>query len=332
MKRLAKPVVVLACLGLLACEDVRFTENPVHVDTFQQAPNPTVDILWVVDNSGTMREERQELGAKFDQFMSRLEESGADYHIGVVSTDADDPAHSGRLQGNPLYISNSTPNAKDAFIQNVDLAETENRIEKGLDAMRLALSDELMAGHNSGFLRQDAAFFVIVISDEDDGSIGSTRYYARWLDHLKAKGNENLVSLSAIVGTEGCDNVTSFGDRYIEVQELTAGLFYSICTPDYGPMVEDLGIKAAGLRRKFYLSQFPREDTIRVLAYSENDPACERMDDCTDPLLCASGHRCATELMDEWVWEQDGNAIFFPGSYLPPPGYIIEVAFIRGVE
>jgi hypothetical protein len=211
MKSLAKPVIALVCLGLLACEDVRFIENPVHVDTFQQAPNPTVDILWVVDNSGTMREERQELGAKFDQFMSRLEESGASYHIGVVSTDADDPTHSGRLQGSPLYISNTTPNAKDAFIQNVDLAETANRVEKGLDGMRLALSDELLAGHNTGFLRQNAALFVIVISDEDDGSIGTTRYYARWLDHLKAKGNENLVSLSAIVGTEGCDNVTSFG-------------------------------------------------------------------------------------------------------------------------
>jgi hypothetical protein len=36
--------------------------------------------------------------------------------------------------------------------------------------------------------------------------------------------------------------------------------------------------------------------------------------------------------MDEWIWEQNDNAIFFPGSYLPPPGYIIEVAFIRGTE
>jgi hypothetical protein len=269
------------------------------------------------------------LGAKFDQFMSRLEESGASYQIGVVSTDADDPTHSGRLQGNPLYISNSTPNAKDAFIQNVDLAETENRVEKGLDAMRLALSADLLAGHNSGFLRENAALFVIVVSDEDDGSIGDTRYYARWLDHLKAKGNENLVSFSAIVGAEGCENVTSFGDRYIEVQEITNGLFYRICTPDYGPMVEDLGIKAAGLRRKFYLSQNPREDTIRVLAYSEQDQACQRMDECAEPLLCASGHHCAVELMDEWVWEREDNAIFFPGSYLPPPGHIIEVAFIR---
>ena len=319
MKRTILLICTLAFLGLLACEEVHFTENPVQVDTFQQAPNPTVDILWVVDNSGTMRDERQELGAKFDQFMSRLEESGANYHIGVVSTDADDPTHSGRLQGDPKFISNSTPNAKDAFIQNVDLPETENRREKGLDAMRLALSDDLLAGYNSGFLRQEAALFVIVISDEDDGSIGSTRYYGRWLDHLKDKGNENLVSLSAIVGTEGCDDVTSFGDRYIEVQEMTSGLFYSICTPDYGPMVEALGIKAAGLRRKFYLSQFPREDTIRVLVYSEDDQACSRMDDCADPLLCASGHYCATELIDEWVWEQEDNAIFFPGGYLPPP-------------
>jgi hypothetical protein len=337
MRILGSLFFAVACQGLCACEDVRFTENPLQVDTFQQTPNPTVDILWVVDNSGTMREERQELGAKFDQFMSKMEESGADYHIGVVSTDADDPAHSGNLQGDPKYISNATSNAKDAFIHNVDLAETENRREKGLDAMRLAFSADLLAGRNSGFLREEAALFVIVISDEDDSSIGATRYYARWLDHLKEKGNENLVSLSAIVGTEGCENVTSFGDRYIEVQEMTNGLFYSICTPDYGPMVEALGIKAAGLRRKFYLSQYPREDTLRVLAYSDGDPACQRMDECSGETICAAGHRCAVELQNAddggvWVWEPEDNAIFFPGDYLPPAGFVIEVAFIRGVK
>ena len=112
MKYLAKIICALVCLGLPACEDVRFTENPVQVDTFQQTPNPTVDILWVVDNSGSMGVWRQKLGAKFDQFMSKLEESEANYHIGVVSTDADDPAHSGNLQGDPKYISNATSNAR----------------------------------------------------------------------------------------------------------------------------------------------------------------------------------------------------------------------------
>ncbi len=337
MRRTAVLVSAIACLALWACEDVHFTESKTQVDTFQQTPNPTVDILWVVDNSGSMVDERAKLGEKFDQFMSALLESEADYHIGVVSTDADDPAHSGNLQGDPKYISNGTSNAKEAFIQNVDLPETDNRWEKGLDAMRLAFSADLLSGRNSGFLREEAALFVIVVSDEDDSSIGTTRYYARWLDHLKGKGDENLVSLSAIVGTEGCEDVTSFGDRYIEVQELTNGLFYSICTEDYGPIVQALGIEAAGLRRKFYLSQEPDEPTLRILAYSDDDPACERMDDCSGDALCAAGHHCAVELERAsdggvWVWEPEDNAIFFPGSYLPPAGYVIEVAYLPEVR
>ena len=205
MRYLTIAICVLGCLALPACEDVRFTENPVHVDTFQQTPNPTVDILWVVDNSGTMRDEREELGIKFDQFMSKLIESGADYNIGVVSTEADDPAHSGRLQGDPKYISITTSNPEAAFAQNVDLPETENRKEKGLDAMRLALSDELLTGtgYNSGFLRDEAALFVIVVSDEDDSSIGSTRTVDVHMRHLRAKLEEDPANPRWLVTVRG---------------------------------------------------------------------------------------------------------------------------------
>jgi hypothetical protein len=56
---------------------------------------------------------------------------------------------------------------------------------------------------NNGFLRQNASLFVIFVSDEDEGAKqdGSPiRYYQRLFESLKGAGNENLVSVSAIVG------------------------------------------------------------------------------------------------------------------------------------
>lgn len=334
-----RPRAIGMLLGLLgafpACDDVRFRENPVQIDTFEQTPNPTVDILWVVDNSGTMRDERDKLGEKFDQFMSRLQLSEADYHIGIVSTDTADPSHAGRLQGNPKVITPDVPDAKAVFIANVDLPETATRTERGLDAMRLALSNELLAGDNQGFLREQAALFAIVVSDEDDHSIGPPRYYGRWLEHLKGKGEENLVSLSAIVGQQpdGCEGAEA-GSRYIEVQDMTGGLFHSICEEDYGQVVDELGIQAAGLRRKFYLSQMPQQETLNVLVTLPGDPACESKADCSGDRVCTTGRRCAQQLapLDDggvWIWEQEANAIFFPETYMPPAGATIDVAYYR---
>lgn len=331
-------VVIVAAMGLSACDDVRFTESPLQIDTFEQTPLPTVDILWVVDNSGTMREERTELGDKFDQFMSQLESVGADYHIGIVSTDTTDPTHSGRLQGNPLVITPDTQDAKQAFIANVDLPETADRTERGLDAMRMALSDDLLSGYNKDFMRPEANLLVIVVSDEDDHSIGPTRYYARWLEHLKGRGEENLVSFSAIVGQRpnGCAGAEK-GERYLQVEELTGGLFYSICEQDYGPVVEALGISAAGMRRKFYLSENPRADTLKVMLFEDDAAACEKSADCEQDKVCTADGHCADDLasVDDggvWTYESGDNAIFFSESYLPPAGSNIYAAYFRGMQ
>jgi len=336
IQRVPWAAVALALLVGPACEDVRFTENPWQIDSFQQAPNPMVDILWVVDNSGTMGPKRDKLSQNFDQFMARLVESEAVYHIGIVSTDTDDPTHSGRLQGDPKVITPDTPDPEAAFAANVQLPETESRIERGLDSVRLALGENLLASDNSGFLRADAALFVIVLSDEDDHSIGPPRYYGRWLEHFKGAGDENTVSMSAIVGQSpgGCTGAEA-GLRYLEVQERTGGLFHSICSEDYGPVVDELGVKAAGLRRKFYLSEIPQEDTLHVLNYGLDDPECQAQDDCAEDRTCAAGHRCAAVLEEAsgeqgvWTYEQGDNSIFFLHDFLPAAGSQIEVAYYR---
>jgi hypothetical protein len=323
-------------LFLHACDDVRFTENPIQIDTFQQTPNPMVDILWVVDNSGTMADERQLLGERFDQFMTRLLVSDADYHIGIISTDTDDANHSGRLQGDPRVISRNTADPQAAFAANVMLPETDSRTERGLDAMYLALSEDLLVDHNAGFLRAAASLFVIVVSDEDDHSMGRPKFYSRWLDHFKGAGNENQVNLSAIVGQapDGCAGAEP-GARYLQVQVETNGLFHSICSEDYGPVVEELGINAAGLRRKFYLSEMPQQDTIQVLNYVADDPACQVHTDCAEDRICAAGHHCATKMEEAtgvsgtWTYKEGDNSIFFLHDFLPPAGSNIEVAYFQ---
>ncbi|MBK6683507.1 MAG: hypothetical protein IPG45_03475 [Deltaproteobacteria bacterium] len=127
-------LLTLPCFAL-ACEDevlVRLPEPETQVDELKQKPAALVDILWVVDNSGSMQEEQAALAANFEKFITGLTTcqgsgmandicdfntkkcavSGApcnppDYHIGVISTDVRTPTDTGRLRRVGLCVPSS---------------------------------------------------------------------------------------------------------------------------------------------------------------------------------------------------------------------------------
>jgi len=58
-----------------------------QVDVFEQKKAARVDILWMVDNSGSMVAEQKKIAERFNDFFNQLLISAVDYHIGVVSSD-----------------------------------------------------------------------------------------------------------------------------------------------------------------------------------------------------------------------------------------------------
>ncbi len=57
--------------------------------SFKQATvNTKVDILWVVDNSGSMKPLQDNMTANFNSFISQFVTKGYDFHLSVVGTDA----------------------------------------------------------------------------------------------------------------------------------------------------------------------------------------------------------------------------------------------------
>lgn len=117
----------VAASAVLGCEDDEILNQlpppTVQIDVLPQQQASVVDILWVVDNSGTMRDEQEALARNFDRFIGGLTTcqgtgvandvcdfatrtclaSGAqcnppDYHIGVITTDLVDNFDSGKLR------------------------------------------------------------------------------------------------------------------------------------------------------------------------------------------------------------------------------------------
>ena len=139
--------------------------------------------------------------------------------------------------------------------------------------LRRGALELLRDGYNSGFYREDAFLAIVAISDEDDysgNSPVSRNEFISWLTNLKS--NPDMVSFSSIVGPEGnCSTAIEPGDEYLAVTRVVGGIEWSICNSAWDSVLEELGMQAAGLRREFFLSEVPVEDSITVKVIDDGD-------------------------------------------------------------
>ena len=249
-------------IDLAVVPNPREIENVERVDRIVQTAVPEVDILWVVDNSSSMSQEQDDLVASFPVFLDFFLGSGLDYHIGVVSTDMEAAGHSGKLQvaqGN-LWVSPDTYDAQGVLGEMTLLGIEGSGQEKGRDPIFAAI-EVLSGGPNLGFYREDASLHTVVISDEEDQSGVVIGEFVEWMKNLKVSDADT--TFSAIASPEySCG--TTVGHDYMATVDAVGGIFWSICTPSWDEVLERLGLQAAGLRREYFLSDLPVEETIEV--------------------------------------------------------------------
>ncbi|MCX4240624.1 hypothetical protein [Paraliomyxa miuraensis] len=156
-----------------------------------------VDFLFVIDNSGSMADEQDNLTASFPGFISGIQsalEQVDEYHVGVVTTDAYSPnnavpgcnvlgglvtktggsnssnATCGPYAAGTNYMT-EIDNLDVAFACAADTGTSGNGYELTMDAMKNVVNG-VHAGPgqcNEGFLRDDALLVLVLITDEYDG-------------------------------------------------------------------------------------------------------------------------------------------------------------------
>jgi hypothetical protein len=292
-------------------------------DTFLQAPNDEVDILFVVDDSFSMTEEQAALSAGFQSLVGAIVDAGSDFHIGVVSTsaDADDP-NRGKLIGDPPYLTASDSVAQ--FAQRVMVGIEGSDHEKGLEAAAAALSPEALVVDHPGFIRSEANLVVIIVSDEDDCSddgvmdgMGaelcySNREYLVPVDELverihSAKTSGEFVQIAGILGPidDSCADAYT-GWRYIEAVRYTGGFLGRICDQDWAVMLETVGLNAVGILTTFQLAH--GADAATIQAY---------VDDVLVPPDPVNG----------WTYDWQYWTLTFHGTSVPPRNATLRVEY-----
>ncbi|MFT5454106.1 MAG: hypothetical protein ACI9K2_000582 [Myxococcota bacterium] len=293
-------VIALGSLALVSCSDTEEGTDGTDAKGFEEAGGfiegdaalsgqdysvideftfyvSPVDVLFVIDDSCSMSEEQEALSVGFPGFFSLIEVIGDQYQIGVISTDMDNPDKSGKLResGGYKWIDAETEDPFLVFEEMAGLGIEGSGIEKGIFATYTAL-ETLADTDNAGFLREDAALMVVVLSDEPDFTEDSDIRLADfrdWFASLKVDPEPGWLTFNGIVGPppSGCSSAVGnaeSGDGYIQIAEFTGGVLHSICETPYGPAFD--AMVGAIPSEEFYLSDVPDPSSIRISAKLPN--------------------------------------------------------------
>jgi len=289
-------------LLLLSCTENNLTVFE-GVDVFTQSPAHEVDILLVVDDSCSMEPYQEQLATSFESFVRFLDESRTAWHIAVNTTDVDE--HEGQLVD---FIAWDDEDAADAFAAAVNVGTEGAGFEMGLEAARRTLEADA-----SGFVRDEAAFSAIFVSDEEDASPLAVAEYIRTFEALKGARSREVVDVSALVtlDAEECDtDWSTVGQRYLRATEMTEGVAGSLCSEDFDPIVAEMGLSASRQYDVFELSEMPNAATLELT-----------LDDIDVP--CGEG-RWRYELQEE------EPVIVFDREQLPPPESVLVLRYFFG--
>jgi len=232
------------------------------LDNFTQDGEVSVDILFVIDNSGSMYSNQLNLMNNFDSFINAFGTAGVDYQIALITTD------NASFVGDVITPSTTDPVTE--FNDQVDtIGTTGSAYERGLLYTYNATSSggDASPTSSTGFFRETARLVVVYVSDEPDGGGSSMTPSDHSAHLLSLKSSSDLVVAHAVAGDypSGCstNGGAQFGDGYYDVVSDLSGTFMSICAADWSVTMDTLARDSMAIM-SFPLSDVPIEDTISV--------------------------------------------------------------------
>jgi hypothetical protein len=269
-------------LTLVGCSpDYQVTDNKqvrVVVDSFVQADRlGELDVLVVLDTSGSMRDNYNDVADGMDILRLDIESLTFDYRFGYITMDPTDLSYTGP------YDSSST--AIDMLMAPSMLSSTF--LEEGFGATYTFFDSE----EGLAFRRPTADFLLFLISDEDEQSSITADLFYDWLhDEFKDVNHDVVCVVNPDDGTQQSTWQNEIGFKYIELSDL------------YGKDTVDLQAEdwSAWLSDSSYLTQ-----RIDHISLSHEDPI-------QDSIIVYVNQSA----IHDWTYVQETNVIqlgFIPG-------------------
>jgi hypothetical protein len=259
----------------------------LKTQTIDVTGNNKVDILVVIDNSGSMQSEQANMAARFSNFIDKIK--SLDWQIGIITTDMASNAvkKDGRLveltgmSGQYILTSAILQNtAQTVFGNTVQMGFNGSGYERGFQATNRAIDRAFDAASvtasapNKALFRTDAGLAVVVVSDAyDDSGVRpedvTAKVAQRW------GGNKPFVFHSIVVpesiyttpnssslnSADPCRNYREAaqydGREYHRLSTMTGGVKGTVCSENYTDQLADMGRVTADLVNSITLNCQP---------------------------------------------------------------------------
>jgi hypothetical protein len=265
--------------------------NEVHQSWFQEN-TVVVDIIWVIDNSGSMNTFQNLLGINMGNFMNMFMRFSPDYQIAFITTD------------NPAFVGHViTPLSADPAREASDIIDSigtrGSANEKGLDQLYACFA----MGECRSYVRPDSKIVAIFMSDEPDNSQltpNSLTYY------FSSNFPNEFIPFGIIGDTpSGCTSNNMYASPswgYWDLIDSFGSMWWSICDSDWGTQMQEIALFLA-LKSTFQLSEpDPVVDTIKVYVNGQ-------------------------EVTEGWEYVEEHNHIAFNADSVPNGGDTIEIGY-----
>ncbi len=231
------------------------TNTQDQVQTFNSRDINKLDILFVIDNSYSMKEEQHKLADKLRNFTQKIKNTH--WKIGLITTDPrpDQPAGDGKLSlfnDGYRYLSSDVHSLGQAEL----LLQSEIKsigiegsgLEQGIRNTRRAIERSLSGqSPNKNFIRRDAALAVILISDENENRSSSLNNPFELMGYVQRLNSNSpkRFQFHSITGltdqvSDGC-SISEVGTSYQSLSRATAGVSGNICDANYTNMLSNIG-------------------------------------------------------------------------------------------
>ena len=253
-------------------------------------PIAPVDIVWIVDQSGSMGEEIEMVRDNMNNFAQRISGATVDYRVILLARRFSDP------DGHEICI--PPPLAG----RNCADSQRFKQINQHIDSHD-ALSQYRAAAHRiEGFMRPNSVRHIIVVTDDEcQGFLAPCGL--SFDSYLRGRSGYEGYTFHSIVGqtSSRCDD--NAGGSYSLLSNRTGGVNFDICNSNWSPLYSQLERSVTKPTTRFTLSERPIRGTV-VVTFN-NAPVSE-------------GTR--------WRYEQGPNRIVI-GNGLPTDGTQISVCY-----
>jgi len=268
-------------------------------ESFEQLATIKTDILFVIDNSGSMSRNQTNLKNNFDFFINVFTAAAADFQIAFITTDDEE-----FVLGAIVTDASTDPVGEVEDIID-EIGTSGSPTEAGLYYAYRAMQAGAEAEAGGTFSRIDSKLVVIYVSDEEDYSASfSGMSPVDYANELRSQRSSNaLVGAHAVAGDHpsGCSSsngYAQYGEGYYDIVTELAGTFMSICTTDWGEQLDTIA----------------RETIASQIYYLSNDPIKETIEVITDGAANS-----------DWEYDETLNAIVF--TILPDEGSTTDVNY-----